>query len=101
MFISLRPRGNTIWMVFPPLYDLAIWMHQVHIRCPDGRSVSRPLDLREVDPLLGHLVEGAHGPQLGHLVDDVLADEIDLGLGVEAANPEPDGGVRQIFADPA
>jgi hypothetical protein len=64
---------------------------------PSGRaSVRRPLDLREVNAFLHHLVQRRQFPQVLHDRDDLVRHVVDLFLRVEAANPEADGRVRHI-----
>ena len=63
------------------------------------RSVRFPLDGLEVDALLDHLVERAHLAQESRLLGDVGDGPLDLGLGVEPADPEADGGVGKLDVD--
>ncbi len=56
-----------------------------------GSLVRGPLDLAEVDAFLDHLVERGEFAEVLDDVDDLVADVVDLGLGVEAAQAEADG----------
>mmetsp|Transcript_4183 Transcript_4183/g.10665 ORF Transcript_4183/g.10665 Transcript_4183/m.10665 type:complete len:345 (+) Transcript_4183:193-1227(+) len=58
-----------------------------------------PLDLLEVDALEVHLPQGRHLPQPRHVADSQLRGVVDLGLGREPPDPEPDGRVRQVLVD--
>ena len=58
-----------------------------------------PLDLAEVDAFLDHLVEWREFAKVLDDVDDLVADVIDLGLGVEAAQAEAYGRVRDVVTE--
>lgn len=58
----------------------------------------RPLDGLEVDALLNHLPQRAHVPQTLHVLLAQVNSEIYLLLRREAAQPKPDGRVRQVLA---
>src|SRR5687768_2139404 len=62
-------------------------------------SVRRPLHGGKVDPFLVHLVKGRHVPQLADGPRHEVRHEVDLRLGVESTDPEPDRRVRQVVAD--
>src|SRR5258708_13094702 len=57
-----------------------------------------PLHLGDVYAFLSHLIERRKLAQLGDHLNHLVRDVIDLFFGVEAAQPETDGGVRQVFA---
>jgi len=61
--------------------------------------VRGPLDLAQVDAFLDHLVERREFAEVLHHVDDLVAHVVDLGLGVEAAQAEADGAVRDVVAE--
>ena len=58
-----------------------------------------PLNLAEVDAFLDHLVEWREFAEVLDDVDNLVADVVDLGLGVEAAQTEADGRVRDVVAE--
>ena len=57
----------------------------------------RPVDGVDIDTLLHHLPQRAHLAEPVDGADDVLDDEVDLSLGGEAADAEPQRGVRHVF----
>src|SRR6185503_12828153 len=74
---------------YPWVFEILVW-----------RSVSRPLDRLEVDPLLVHFVERRHLAEPAHARDDEIGHVVDLFVGVESADAEADGRMSQLFANP-
>src|SRR5580658_494732 len=61
--------------------------------------VCSPLDLREVNAFLDHLVERGELAEVLDNVDQLVGDIVDLGLVVEAADAKADGAVRDVVAE--
>ena len=58
----------------------------------------RPVDGVNIDTLLHHLPQRAHLTEPVDGTDNVLDDEVDLGLGGEAAKTEAKGRVRHVLS---
>mmetsp|Transcript_20823 Transcript_20823/g.28690 ORF Transcript_20823/g.28690 Transcript_20823/m.28690 type:complete len:420 (-) Transcript_20823:258-1517(-) len=60
-------------------------------------GILTPLNSLQVNSFLNHLPQRRHFTEPGHMLDEEGHSIVDLGLGGEAAQAEPDGGVRQLL----
>src|SRR5271163_3563106 len=76
------------------------YCYNLQLHLLNSRNLVRlPLNLRNIDAFLHHLIERRQLAKFLHDVDQLVGYVIDFGLVVEAAQAEADRAVRDIVAE--